>query len=243
VDEEILTQTEHQEQAEQTAASIQDMPIEVLDGRLGEHCQRYLLPRSPVSYSWPGVVAAAGTLAHQGSRLRTNLFVALVGPIESGKSTTASNAVAVVGLSDDSPELERSMAGSAEGLLRKIGNTGGCARLYSPDELSHLFAKMQIDRASFAPVLQRCFYTTTFPLIIARGERISFSASLSILGGIIDEKFEECFSAYSDFAPSRSNSTFGPLMMSRNACLILSRLRLILKSGKPRPSGSGLSQA
>jgi hypothetical protein len=178
--------------AEAPAVSLRDMSDAVLCGRLGETCQRLLL-LSPISYAWPALLSIAGTMAHQGSKLRTNLFTGLVGPRQTGKSTTIDNTIAVLGLSEDSAELERSMCGSAEGLLRKVGDAGGCARLYCPDELMHLFIKTQIDRASFAPVLQRCFYNTQFELVIAKGQRFSFNASLGILGGIVQDKFDECF--------------------------------------------------
>ena len=83
------------------------------------------------------------------------------------------------------------MAGSAEGLLRTIGDNNGCAKLYCPDELGHLFAKAQIERASFAPILQRCFYHTSFNLVIAKGQQFPVNCSLGIVGGIVDTKFEE----------------------------------------------------
>jgi hypothetical protein len=177
---------------EADSLTLADMPETVLDGRLGEICRR-LLPMSPRSYAWTVLLAVAGTMAHQSSKLRSNLFVALVGPKGSGKSSTIENVIAVSGLSEESAELERSMCGSAEGLLKKVGDAGGCARLYCPDELAHLFLKTQIDRASFAPILQRCFYRTNFDLVIAKGQRFTFNASLGVVGGIVQEKFDECF--------------------------------------------------
>jgi energy-coupling factor transporter ATP-binding protein EcfA2 len=174
--------------------TLPDMSEAVLVGRLGDLTQK-LLRLSPLAYAWPAVVSVAGTLAHQGSKLRTNLFVSLVGPKGSGKSTTTDNAIGLMGLPKESPEMVRCMAGSAEGLFRAIGDAGGCARLYAPDELDHLFSKIQIDHASFAPVLQRAFYETSFQLVIAKGQKIDFNASLGILGGIVEEKFEECFGA------------------------------------------------
>lgn len=200
--------------AERKTIEIRDMPDGVLDGRLGELCQKRLLRLSPLSYAWTALVAVAGTLAHQDSTLRTNVFAALVGPPQSGKSTTIDNATTSLGLDQNSPELETSMAGSAEGLLRKIGDNNGCAKLYCPDELSHLFAKAQIERASFAPIVQRCFYHTSFDMVIAKGQQFPVNCSLGIVGGIVDLKFEECFGTattaglYDRFVFGRSPSAF-----------------------------------
>jgi hypothetical protein len=191
-----------------TEATLIDMPEAVLDGWLGEICQRRLEPYSPRAYSWPALVAVASVLAHQSSYMRTNLFVALVGPVESGKSFTIDNAAAALGFPVDAPELERAMAGSAEGLLKAIGDTGRCARLYAPDELSHLFSKARIENASFAPILQRAFYNTRFKLVIAKQKDFVFNASLGICGGIVDAKFDECFDATTT-AGLYSRFTFG----------------------------------
>ena len=65
------------------------MPADVLDGRLGELCRTSLLGLSPLAYAWPALMAVAGTLAHQGSFLRTNIFAASWwGPRRRRKSTT-----------------------------------------------------------------------------------------------------------------------------------------------------------
>jgi hypothetical protein len=87
------------------------------------------------------------------------------------------------------------MAGSAEGLIRKCKDAAGNPRLFSPDELGHLLEKAQIQHASFAYVLNRAFYTDEFEVLMARGQAVVFNASLSILGGLVSEKFEELFSA------------------------------------------------
>src|SRR5262249_13916760 len=53
---------------------IVDMPQSVLDGRLGEICQRRL-SMFPLSYSWGALVTCAGTLVpHSHKGLRTNLY-------------------------------------------------------------------------------------------------------------------------------------------------------------------------
>src|SRR6267142_1508492 len=59
---------------------LQDMPESVLDGRLGELCERLMLSgkRFPVAYAWPAMLAAASVLVPRyGPKQRINLFVAL----------------------------------------------------------------------------------------------------------------------------------------------------------------------
>jgi hypothetical protein len=181
--------------AKLSAHTIVDMPGSVLDGWLGDVCQKYLLKLSPMAYAWPALVTVAGTLAHKQSQLRSNLFSSLIGPVGSGKTATVDNALAILGLNNESPEIKSMMAGSAEGLFKDIGDANGCARLYSPDELKHLFLKIQIEGSPFAQVLQRAYYQTRFEMIIAKGKKFQVDVSLGILGGLVD--FEECYTSTS----------------------------------------------
>jgi hypothetical protein len=173
------------------ALTLIDMPNTVLDGRLGELCQNYLLKLSPVAYAWPALLAVAGTMTNQNSKLRSNLYVTLVGPVSTGKSATIENAMALFGLNEHSSEVESSMVGSAEGFFKNYGDANGCARLYFPDELKHLFEKIKIEGSSFASVLQRAYYHTTFEMVIAQGKKFQVNVSLAIAGGIAN--FEECY--------------------------------------------------
>jgi DnaB-like helicase N terminal domain len=169
-----------------------DMPEDVLDGRLGEICESRLvgLPRS---YAWISLVCAAGVLVPQQSKLRTNLYGCVVGPVGSGKSVSTTRAPAILGI--EKPRLEKTLAGSAEGLLEKISDANGDTRLLMPDELGHLLTKARIDCASFPYVLNTAFYISDFELTMARGKKISVNVALSILGGIVAENFESCFSS------------------------------------------------
>jgi hypothetical protein len=79
-------------------------------------------------------------------------------------------------------------------LIRKCQDAAGNPRLFSPDELGHLFSKAQIQHASFSYVLCRSFYADKFEVLMGRGQSATFHASLSILGGLIDgDKFEDAF--------------------------------------------------
>jgi hypothetical protein len=134
------------------ALQLADMPENVLDGRLGEICESEMkdLPRA---YAWPALLAAAGVNVPESSQsyVRTNLYVALVGPVGSSKTETIKRSCAVLEVRE--PQLVDANCGSAEGLMKLIG-TPAAARLYFPDELAHLLAKSAIDRASFPALLQ-----------------------------------------------------------------------------------------
>ena len=132
---------------------IPDMPDSVLDGRLGEICQNRL-SRFPLAYAWPALVTVAGTMARRSlGTLRQNLFAALVGGVHSGKSQAIENAIEVLGLNP--PDLQEVMAGSAEGLLARLEDAKGCARLVVIDELGHLLSKAHIEHASFPFLLNQ----------------------------------------------------------------------------------------
>src|SRR5260221_6488248 len=86
------------------------------------------------------------------------------------------------------------MAGSAEGLTRKCKDANGEPRLFSPDELGHLLEKARIENASFPYILNRAFYQTLFDVPMSKKESNLFNASLSIIGGLVDNRFEDLFS-------------------------------------------------
>src|SRR5260221_595116 len=114
-------------------AELQDMPDTVLDGRLGELCERCLLAgkRFPLAYAWPALIASASVLAPRYTqKQRLNLFVALVGPVHSGKSLAIEAAQQLLVV--EPPVLLNLMAGSAEGLTRKCKDANGEPRLFSP---------------------------------------------------------------------------------------------------------------
>ncbi len=184
---------------EQIAATselrLPDMPESVLDGRLGEICKRHLKD-FPLAYAWPALLAAAGVLVRPvqwpaATILRANLYVALVGPVGSGKSTAIERALHFADVR--SPLLEEVKSGSAEGLLKKMGDRKGDRVFLFPDELSHLLDKAQIIGASFPYILNTLFYKDAAALTIARGEQVNFNCRMSVVGGLIDEKFGESF--------------------------------------------------
>jgi hypothetical protein len=174
---------------------LSDMPETVLDGRLGELCERYMLAgkRFPVAYAWPAMLGVASALAPRHTpKQRMNLFVALAGPVHSGKSQAIEAAQQLLGI--EAPELMMMMAGSAEALVRRCKGMNGAPQLFSPDELGHLLEKSHIENASFPYVLNRAFYHQKFEVHMGKKEVAEFDASLSILGGIVDARFEDLFS-------------------------------------------------
>lgn len=175
--------------------TLQDMPETVLDGRLGELCERFMLTgkRFPVAYAWPALLAVASVFTpRHGPKQRLNLFCGIVGPVHSGKSQAIYAAQQLLGL--EAPALMNMMAGSAEGLARRCKDAAGNARLFSPDELGHLLEKAGIQNASFASVLSRAFYESKFELHMGKKEVAEFNCSLSILGGLVDKRFDDLFS-------------------------------------------------
>lgn len=174
-------------------ALLLDMPETVLDGRLGELCQGFMLERFPVAYAWPALVTVASALVPRYSdHQKMNLYTALSGPVHSGKSQAIIAAQELLGL--EPPTLMNVMAGSAEALMHHIADAAGNARLFSPDELSHLLEKASIQNASYASILNRAFYAKQFTVLTQQRKKAEFNASLSILGGLVEDRFEDLFS-------------------------------------------------
>lgn len=174
---------------------LKDLPECCLDGRLGEVCVSRLrdLPRA---YAWPSLLAAASALIdRRAPGVRTNLYVSLVGPVHSGKSQAIERTCRVLGV--EPPVLLDCLSGSGEQLLRQTKDAAGNPRLFAPDELGHLFSKMQIERSSYSYILNRAFYQDRFPVHMGNRESATFDTVLSILGGIVEEKFQDLFDAVS----------------------------------------------
>lgn len=172
---------------------LKDMPEGVLDGWLGDVCRRRMA-RFPIAYAWPAMVTVASALVPRYRELpRFNLFTGLVGPWHSSKSQTVEYAQNLLRI--EPPQLLDTLAGSAEALVRKCDDAGGNPRLFSPDELGHLLEKAQIQHASFAYILNRAFYHDKFEVLMGKGQVAMFRASLSIIGGLVEEKFQDLFGA------------------------------------------------
>jgi hypothetical protein len=173
--------------------TLRDMPESVLDGRLGEICATRLAA-FPRSYAWPALLAAASALIDQRvSGVRTNLYIALVGPVHSGKTQAIQHALNILGV--ESPVLMDIMSGSAEQLVRKAKDAAGNPRLFSPDELGHLFDKMHIQGSAYPYILNRAFYHDAFEVLMRQKENATFDCMLSIVGGMVEDRFQDLFNA------------------------------------------------
>jgi hypothetical protein len=171
---------------------LKDMPESCLVGRLGQICDERLcdLPRA---YAWLALLAAGSAfLDSQNSNPPTMLYVALVGPVHSGKTQAIERAIGVLGL--EKPQLMRTYSGSAEQLVRRLSDAAGNPRLLHIDELAHLFKKQQIDRASFPQILNEAYYNQKFEVLSGhKPQRVDVDVKLSMIGGIVEELFQDSF--------------------------------------------------
>ncbi len=168
---------------------IPDVPLEVLDGKLGRLAVEQM-SAFPRAYSYFALLAAASVLVPTETNSRANLFVCLEGPVHTGKSSAFNYAFKLL------PPKERLMkckAGSAEGLVKRIGDMGGRPILLYPDELAHLLEKSQIEGSSFPRFLTTAFYEDTDELIMAKGKDVKYNARLSLAGGLVTEQFGDLF--------------------------------------------------
>lgn len=188
-----------------------DMPEAVLEGRLGEICQKRLLngQRFPIAYAWPALIAAAGTMVPITPRIpcvitandpMTNFFTGLIGPVHSGKSQAINWANGVIGLPREIYSEVR--AGSSEALLRKLNrmqekNVLKNSIFIDLDEWKHLFDKAGIEHASFTSFLQTAFYKRKQNVVLGRGVEIDLDCAMTLIGGIVQDAFEDCFGAKS----------------------------------------------
>lgn len=171
-----------------------DMPATVLCGKLGEIC-RTRLGDFPIAYSWLSVLAAASVLVKPHITHRSNIYVAPIGLPDSGKSEAQRRANYLFALDKQDDLLVTDKFGSAEGMLEKIGDKQGAPVLWSPDELSHVLEKAQIQGASFPFILNTLFYNDRNNLTVQHRKHISFCARITIAGGVVEENFGNSFGA------------------------------------------------
>ena len=170
-----------------------DMPESVLDGKLGRWCRERLGDFS-LAYSWPSILGAASVLVKPTANVRCNLYICLVGPMHSAKSTAQERADILFNL-QALDLLNTKKCGSAEGLAEQIGDRGGRPILWNPDELSHVLAKSQIEGASFPFVLNSMFYNDSNQMVVQKRKAVSFNARLSLTGGVVEDHFGDSFGA------------------------------------------------
>jgi hypothetical protein len=175
-------------------ALVKDMDEVVLDGRLGEIYEQRMRNKYCLAFGWPALVTLAGALVPVENRTRVNLYCALVGSPNSGKSTTIEFAKHVLGLGAPTV-LDAGKVGSGEGLASSIGDVGNERRVLLPDELAHLLKKANIEGSVLDDVLNGAFYNNKQGLVIARQKQIGFSCQLSVIGGMLEDKFGELFGA------------------------------------------------
>ncbi len=180
-------------------AAMLDMSTACLDGRLGEICEKYMVAIGlPRSYSYLALLTYATLFAKSNSpSVRCNLYTCLAGPIGFGKSSTEARARHLLGIPDKSNNVFDGKAGSGEGLAERIGDRGGAPVVCAPDELSHLLSKSKIENASFFTILTTAFYQSRQELVVAKRKQVTMDASMSIIGGVVDDRFSEVFGASS----------------------------------------------
>jgi len=173
-----------------TTVKEPEFPEAALCGRLGEICERER-ESVPLSYLWPAIVTVASAMIPPSPNIRVNLYTALVGAPGTGKSETIKRACQFLGISE--PPLLKMNCGSAEALAREVAGIGGQPRLLSPDELGHLLEKAHIENAAFPFILSRAYYDTDFKLRMARAAEANFDCRLSLIGGVVRDRFQDLF--------------------------------------------------
>jgi hypothetical protein len=196
----IITDEADQGIEEASEIITPDMSDAVLDGWLGEITQKRM-SRFPISFAWSSIVTVAGTRIDQHIDMtpgkviidtapRTNLYLGLIGGIGVGKSSAVDQAVYTLGV--EHPTLITGSVGSGEGLIEMLGDANGFSRLWSPDELSRILAKANIEQSSLSYVLTSAYYKDKDANTV-KGKTLYFNARVSIIGGIIENQFGTAF--------------------------------------------------
>jgi hypothetical protein len=180
---------------------VADMPAECLDGTLGEICTTYM-KRFPIAYGWTSLLAFASTLIRRDpNHVRSNIYIAQVGPTNTGKTMSQKWAEALLGVSETN--LIRTFVGSGE-QFAQLTDAAGNVRLFAPDELGNTLKKMNIDRSTLPTFFTRAWDTDSFSLTQPRlGPKkpplAAFHCHLSSIGGVVLKEFEQLFASSSTY--------------------------------------------
>ena len=159
-----------------------------------------MLSDFPVAYAWTSIVTAASVLVPEASPDKLhNLYLALVGPVNNGKSQAIEWALNSLGVQTDPTRYSEIKAGSAERLLKYFNklqreNKLGPRVLLFLDEWKYFFDKAAIENATFPTLLTTGFYRRNVAILDSHGNPLTVPAAFSWAGGIVDEAYDECFS-------------------------------------------------
>jgi hypothetical protein len=191
--------------------STGDMPDGVLDGKLGEICQKRM-SAYPLAYAWPAILTVAGVKISQTEfdptkpnqcvqldendkpiyiqpGVRANLYTCLVGLAGTGKTSAFDQAIKILGVEE--PTLMAMKAGSGEGLVEHL-DANGDTRLLYPDEISHLLEKANSDHSVFSFILNSAYYHDADKLATKKST-VKYNARLSLMGGTTPDLFHDSF--------------------------------------------------
>jgi hypothetical protein len=223
-----------------------DMPEEAIVGETLAGILSKYMGNFPRAYAWPALLTVGGTLVPTmfagpgldlssdapkvSEGLQTNLYTTLIGDVGTGKTQAIEHSCVNLGIPAD--RYTDTKAGSIEGLLNRIKDDPFLSKsghvLVDLDEWSHFFKKAGIENASFVDILNSGFNKDVFHLTIAGGKRIDLQCALSLIGGMVTAKVQECFNGASTggfhdrflfgVCPTDNPFTFtGPVSAARSA--------------------------
>ena len=158
---------------------IPEMPESCMYGKAGDLAKEL---GTPLSLAYPAMLAVCSVMpgVEPTPDIRTNLYVALLGPKGGGKSETCRRAVALAKL--DKEAVIPSVPGSDRGLQQLIGeDPNGKKVLLLQDELRNTLSKMGIQNSSLAPTFCTLWNLDTAGSADKTGEH-TINARLTILG-------------------------------------------------------------
>jgi hypothetical protein len=132
-------------------APLEEMPENCMHGYLAQRARDIQVP---FGYGYPALLAAASTIAKPSESfgpVRTNLYVALLGPVGRGKTVATSRAVRALLMAD--LLTNRLTPGSDRGLIGLFKKSAGKPALLLQDEFRNTMAKASIQGSSLAPVI------------------------------------------------------------------------------------------
>jgi hypothetical protein len=185
--------------------------------RLSDIYQEVFEPNDwPLVMALPALVTAASVVVPPQPRPESgmmigddpmvSLYTALIAEVNAGKSQMMKWAARAIGIMPEDETLGthyyEGKWGSGEQMLRAIqkkqSNFVNRTVLITSDELSHLFAKATIEKASLPMVLDTAFYKRHHNFTLGGhngGTEYNLNVAMSLIGGIVESEFDTVFGA------------------------------------------------
>jgi hypothetical protein len=172
---------------DEVIGEIPEIPTNAMYGKLGEIA---VLTNTPSGFAYPAAIAAASGIGiAQKGYIRPTTYVALIGPVGSGKSVTRERMHGAFRTNTHFDDQAHShiisrIPASDQGFFKAFKDANGSSRLLSIDEFRYMLSKTSIEHNSTLSNVMNTLWSADEAGSVTKTTDGSVNVKLSILGGL-----------------------------------------------------------